>query len=101
MRFAALVLCAALLAPGIAIASPQCELYTRNIAHYETMADRAKQLDNPMWEEKTREHVALLKKKREELCPEWSAEAQANRAFMQLLKLAGNAALTYFTFGAF
>ena len=97
----ALLLCAALLAPGVSLAASECEGFTRNIAHYEQMAERAEQLDNPMWEKKTRQHIALLEKERAARCPEWSPEAQANRAMMQLLKLAGKAALTYFTFGAF
>lgn len=102
MRFVpALSLCAALLAPAAAVASPQCDLYTRNIAHYQVTAERMDAAGKDLWEEKTREHIKTLEQKRAELCPEWSADAQAARAFRDLMRLAGKAALTYFTFGAF
>ena len=102
MRLApALLVLGWLLAPAAAGANPQCELYTRNIAHYELTAARMAEAEMDLWEEKTREHIETLERKREELCPEYSANAQAARAFRDMLRFAGKAAVKYFTFGAF
>jgi hypothetical protein len=78
----------------------ECDNFTRNIDHFEEMAQRAQDLGNPMWAEHTEAQVEALKTEREARCPEWSKEAQAQRAFMQLVRLAGRAAIQYFTFGA-
>ena len=67
------------------------------------MADRAEAKGNAMWTERTEQHVSLLRERQEERCPgdvpDDSAK-QAFLAFMSLLKVAGQAALSYFTFGA-
>ena len=102
MRLAtALLALGLLLAPAAARANPQCELYTRNIAHYEQTAARMAAADKDLWADKTHEHIQTLERKREELCPEYSADAQAARALRDMLRFAGKAALTYFSFGAF
>lgn len=102
MRLAtALLALGPLLVSGAAWSNPQCELYTRNIAHYEQTAARMEAADKDVWADKTREHIQTLERKREELCPEYSADAQAAQAFRDMLRFAGKAALTYFTFGAF
>jgi myo-inositol-1-phosphate synthase len=98
----ALTLCAAALLPGAALAGTvECQRLTRSIDHYEEMLARARELDNEMWEERTEDHVEVLKARRAESCPEYSPEAQATRAMGDLLRTAGKAALKYFTFGAF
>jgi hypothetical protein len=104
---------ALLLLPGVSLAAtelPQpvgspaeCARLHRQIAHFEGMAERAENLDNELWAERTQEHVALLRDRQRERCPddaEDSAAKEAFLAFMNLLKVAGQAALTYFTFGA-
>ncbi len=92
-----------LLMPALASAesSLECRRMTQSIAHYQRMHERAKQLGNPMWTERTKQQVRLLEDKRAMTCPEYSANAEAARAFRTLSKIAAKAAVKYFTFGAF
>ena len=65
------------------------------------MTDRAEALENEMWSERMGEHLALLKGRQIDRCPQdVPTDDSTARAFMQLLRVAGEAALTYFTFGA-
>src|SRR5262245_20788161 len=109
----AAVAAALLLLPGASIAStelPQqmgspaeCARPQKQIAHFEGMVERAEDLDNELWTERTQQHVDLLRERQRERCPddaEDSAAKAALLAFMNLLKVAGQAALSYFTFGA-
>jgi len=109
---AALVLLAPLLAradepPQIARGpgSPaECARLDKQIHHFEDMVDRAKSLDNAMWVDRMQQHVDLLKHHQEDRCPRDADDASAKAAFLAflaLLKVAGQAALTYFTFGAY
>jgi hypothetical protein len=104
---------ALLLVPGLALAAPEppervgspaeCARLDKQIAHFEGMVERAEALDNELWAERTQQHVELLHDRQRERCPddaEGSAAKEAFLAFMNLLKVAGQAALTYFTFGA-
>jgi hypothetical protein len=103
MRFApALALGLALLLPVTASAGTvECRRLTRKIEHFSFMVERAHDLDNEMWEERTQQHLDLLIARRAARCPEYAEDDSAMRALAALLKLAGQAALTYFTFGAF
>jgi hypothetical protein len=104
MRFAiALATLAAISAPGLAVAgSPaQCGQLTRQIEHYEDMAERARLADNQMWIDGMEQHVAVLKKHRKEGCDAFAEDDQAMAAFGQFLKLAAKGAVHYFTFGAY
>ena len=68
------------------------------------MAARAEALDNELWQERTERQVSLLRERQKQRCPgdvPDNGAKEAMLAFMNLLKLAGKAALTYFTFGAF
>ena len=53
MRLAlAVAVTAALLLPCIAVAGPaECQRFNRQISHYQAMVERARELDNPMWEQ--------------------------------------------------
>jgi hypothetical protein len=81
--------------------SNECQDLTARINHYEEMATRAESLGNPRWAAQAREIADLLAEERSERCPEWSPQAQANRAFLRMLKTAGQMALTYFTMGVY
>jgi hypothetical protein len=102
MRFApALALALALLLPVTASAGTiECRRLTRKVDHFTGMVERAHDLDNAMWEERTQQHLDLLIARRAAHCPEYAHDDSAMRALAALLKLAGQAALTYFTFGA-
>jgi len=81
----------------------ECARLNRQIDHFEGMADRAEAQGNAMWTERTEQQVSLLRERQEQRCPgdvpDDSAK-QAFLAFMSLLKVAGQAAMSYFTFGA-
>jgi hypothetical protein len=82
----------------------ECARLDKQIHHYEDMVDRAKALGNAMWVDRMQQHVDLLKQHQEVRCPRDAEDAPAKAAaiaFMRLLKAAGQAALTYFTFGAY
>lgn len=104
MRLAVAVaaVAAALLLPIAAAANPaRCQQLDRQIQHYQGMVERAQDLDNEMWEQRTQRQVALLMGQRAQLgCPVPVEDAAFHQAFVQLLTIAGQAALTYFTFGA-
>jgi hypothetical protein len=103
MRFApALALGLALLLPVTASAGTvECRRLTSKSEHYSGMVERARDLDNEMWEERTQQHVDLLTARRAARCPEYADDDSTMRALAALLKLAGQAAVAYFTFGAF
>jgi hypothetical protein len=68
------------------------------------MVERAEAQGSQTWVDYTQNHVDLLRERQKQRCPrdaEDSSAKEAFLAFMRLLKLAGQAALTYFTFGAF
>jgi len=109
---------AALLLPGLSLATTEqgaepprqkgspaeCARLHKQIAYFEGMVERAEALDNELWAERTEQHVELLRDQQRERCPDDAADSAAKAAlvaFANLLKAAGKAALTYFTFGAF
>ena len=98
------VLAAGLFAPLGAQAvggTVECARLRRQIAHFQGMTDRAVALENAMWSERMGEQVARLKGRQADRCPhDVPTDDSTARAFMQLLRVAGEAALTYFTFGA-
>ena len=82
----------------------ECARLDKQIHHFEDMVDRAETLDNAMWAERMQQHVDFLKEHQKERCPRDAEDASAKAAmlaFLNMLKLAGKAALSYFTFGAF
>ena len=82
----------------------ECARLNKQIHHFEDMAERAESLDNEMWSQRMEQQVELLKDRQEVRCPRDHEDASAKEAliaFMRLLKVAGQAALSYFTFGAF
>jgi hypothetical protein len=81
----------------------ECARLRKQIDHFEGMAERAEAQGNAMWTERTEAHVSLLRERQKDRCPGDVPDESAKEAFlafMSLLKTAGKAALTYFTFGA-
>jgi hypothetical protein len=94
---------AGLLAPaGAGAAGPaECARLRRQIDHFQGMTDRAEKLGNEMWTERMGQQVTLLRARQLERCPnDVPKDDGTAKAFMQLLRVAGQAALSYFTFGA-
>jgi hypothetical protein len=79
----------------------RCARFAREIVHYEQMAGRAQALGNREWRDNLETHVDLLRDRAEPQCPELKVTDSTWESFRQMLRLAGSAALTYFTMGAF
>ena len=87
-------------APGIAnVNQHDCTILTQQIDHYSLLLERAKQSDNDLWVDRTKTQVSELETKRMALCPEYSHDAQARRAFWEFMKYAAKATAAYFTMG--
>jgi hypothetical protein len=97
-------LAAGLLVPiaARAVGGPaECARLRRQIDHFQGMTERAETLGNAMWSERMGEHLAQLRGRQADRCPQdVPTDDSTAKAFMQLLRLAGSAAITYFTFGA-
>jgi hypothetical protein len=87
--------------------SGHCRRITKQIVRYEGQIDMAQSQGNAVWEAATGAHVTRLRQRRSRLCPEydqWVVAAAARKQAAEiaaLLKLAGSAALSYFTAGAY
>ena len=55
-------------------------------------------MGNPMWEQRFKSHVAQLRDRQTEACPDVEAREQM-QAMTDLMKTAAKAAAKYFTFG--
>jgi hypothetical protein len=79
----------------------ECARLRRQIDHFQRMNDRAKALSSELWTERLGSHLGMLRGRQLDRCPQdVPRDDSTAKAFMQLLKIAGSAALTYFTFGA-
>ena len=79
----------------------ECARLRRQIDHFQRMVDRAEQLDSELWIGRIGSHVGMLRERQMNRCPQDVPNDDSTaKALMQLLKIAGSAALTYFTFGA-
>jgi len=81
----------------------ECARLKRQIDHFEGMVERAEQQGSEVWATRTQQHVDLLRETQSQRCPDDAQDNAAKEAFiafMNLLKVAGQAALSYFTFGA-
>ncbi len=94
---------AVFLLPGVGAADPpDCARMLRQINHFEGMADRAEDLGNEMWATKTQAHVDLLEDRLAARCPNYTArdeQQEIARQMMRLMKVAADAAVTFFTMG--
>jgi hypothetical protein len=78
----------------------ECARLARQIDHFEMMAERAEALENELWLERMEQQLDLLKGMQAGRCPDDVPIDEAAEAFKFLVKLAAQAAITYFTFGA-
>ena len=91
---------ACLLLPGAASAGRvECDRLERQIGHYQGMLDRAKELDNELWVERTEAHLDRLRERHDDKCPKFDENIDTAAALAHLFKVAGKAALTFFTMG--
>ena len=87
------------LASAQAVNPNECRHLERQIDHYADQYARAQALDSELWEERIGEHLAALDERYSERCADGSDPFA--QELLALIKLAGSAALSYFTFGAF
>ncbi len=104
---AALALVIALLLPAAASAGPaECARTARQIAHFETMVEKAEAGGKADWAESTQAHIDKIRASAVARCPELAHDAKAQakaqyEAMMALMKIGAKAARMYFTGGAF
>src|SRR5262245_29912847 len=107
MRLAlVLAISLALLTPGSAFAGPhsrnnRCDWIARQLVHADAMKVRAAKIDDELGVDRQQKRIAYLEDHFEEHCPEQAAQQKSAQEFAALLKTAANAALSYFTFGAY
>ncbi len=93
------------LVPGVAAADPSdCGRLMYRIVHFEGMVERAEAAGKDDWAEKTQRQVELLETQLADRCPKFSArdeQQEAARQFALLMKVAADAALKFFTLGAY
>ena len=97
----AALLALAVLAPAAASAGPmqECRFLSQRIDFFGARLQRARDLNNEIWEVRLENHLGRMVARRAQICPGYGPGAQAQAAFMELLKLGGQAALTFFTMG--
>ena len=97
------------LAPAPALAkggnyNGQCRRITRQIDHYKDVVDMAEERGNDRWEQHTLAQIQRLSERRVRLCPEFTEPSfvqQVGATTKELGIIAGKAAISWFSFGAF
>lgn len=103
---AALLLPVVLLPAVPAPAGPQenpavCVRIAHQLVHYDTMKQRAAAMGNTMWAGRFDAHIDKLEDDHAANCPESAKANKTAQALRDMLVLAGQSALTFFTMGAF
>jgi len=102
MRFAIVALAVVLLAPFAASAEKvQCRQYNQQITYFEAMIDRADAAGKSDWADLYDDKVDQIKHDREAECPGYGAAEQAAAQWREIMKLAAQGAITWFTMGAY
>ena len=84
-----------------------CSRLTRQVSHFQDVADRARERDDELWLASTAAHIERLRDRRSRLCPEYDrfvARVRTEEFWRQTyaLTIAGaKSAMRYFTFGAY
>ena len=85
-------------AQGARVSRGECTKMTRQIAHYATVVDRARDRGADQWEEQTLRHIGRLSERRARLCPEYR-ERPAGEQLLAMLKTAARIATKLYTWG--
>lgn len=78
-----------------------CMRIAHQLVHYDTMKQRAAALGNEMWMNRFKAHIADLEDQQAEICPDQAAANRTAQQLADLLKLAAQGALSFFTLGAY
>lgn len=102
MRAVLLAICVSLVATAAAADPLQCKNLKRQVDHFEMLRDRADAADSALWQQRFDQQLAYLKNQRRHIgCRDKTAALEAALAQMrELMKLAAEGALTFFTGGA-
>lgn len=96
-------LCSALLLPAAAAARSRnpvtCAYIARKLVHYDDMRQRAVAQGKDVWVERIDQVIDDTEHEFMVECPEQAAQQRTAAQLRELLKLAGRAALTFFTMG--
>jgi len=80
----------------------ECIKLTKQLMRYAGDLEMARSRDNALWEEATNQQIGRLARRRARLCPSIIAsEDPAWRRIGNILGIAAQAAIKYFTWGAF
>ncbi|MCL4685322.1 hypothetical protein KJ059_11295 [Myxococcota bacterium] len=85
-------------APRAYVSRGECSRMTRQIAHYATVVDRARERNNTKWEENTLQHIGRISDRRARLCPEYR-ERPAGEQLLKMLRTAARIATKLYTWG--
>ena len=100
---AATLLAIVLLTPALSADRPgpvqECRYLNQRIGFFTDQMARAEQLGDERWVARFGTHLDALVDRRAAICPGFGASEEAQAAFAELLKLGGQAALTFFTLG--
>ena len=98
---AAMLFALALLAPALSTAGPmqECRYLNQRISFFTERMVRAEEMGEERWVARFGGHLDALVDRRASLCPGYGPGEEAQAAFAELLKLGGQAALTFFTLG--
>lgn len=78
----------------------ECARLRRQVDHFYGMFQRAQAFENELWSTRLAGHLELLLGMQVARCPNDVRVDKTAEAFKQFLKLAAQAAIMYFTFGA-
>jgi hypothetical protein len=92
--------------PAAASAGPRsrnsrCDWIARQLVNADAMKARAAQIDDELGVDKFTKRIVYLEGHFRERCPRQYAAAKADQQFVEILKSAMRAALTYLTMGAY
>jgi len=105
---ASAIACSALLAAlwaapaGAATNSPAaCVNLAHQLVHYDTMRERAADADNGMWLARIDQQIDALESQLSSRCPDEARRVRNDQQLAELLRLAAQGAITFFTMGAY
>ncbi|MEM7410758.1 MAG: hypothetical protein AAF430_11030 [Myxococcota bacterium] len=78
-----------------------CISIAQQLVHYDSMMHRAAELGNEMWVERFEAQIDAVEDRHARLCPDQAAAQKSAQEMAELLRLAMQGALTFFTMGAY
>jgi len=95
------LLLAGLAAPAAARSPAACVNMAHQLVHYETMRERAAELNNAMWVDRLDTQMQAVEERLATRCPDEAANVRLSQQIADLMRLAAQGAITFFTMGAY